>query len=157
VRKSAAFTLIEIVISVFILMLLVLLAVPSVSGVAADRRLRRSLDTFNGMVHEAQQRSMRDHRPYLLVWTDKTIELRREVSVKSEDPAPVNEFRVSRGESLALSLPYALRKEPPAEWIFWPSGSCEPARVTYKGHDGTWTADYSPLTAQAQILYYAAR
>jgi len=58
VRTSPAFTLIEIVIAIFVLMLMLLLAVPSFTGVLADRRLRRSLDSFNNLVHEAQGRSL---------------------------------------------------------------------------------------------------
>src|SRR5438034_11706350 len=56
-RHCRAFTLVEIVLAVFILMLLVLLAVPSLNGVLADRRLRRSLDSFNNLVRQAQERS----------------------------------------------------------------------------------------------------
>jgi len=156
VRKDAGFTLIEIVISVFILMLLVMLAVPSLSGVAADRRLRRSLDTFNGLVHEAQKRAMSEHRAYLLVWTEKAVELRPEAQLKTDDAGPVNELKVGHGEGLTITLTSALKKEVPAEWIFWPSGSCEPANISYKGKDGTWTATYSPLTAQPEVTQYAA-
>ena len=156
-RKAGAFTLIEIVISVFILMLLVTLAVPSVTGVLADRRLRRSLDSFNSLVHQAQERSISEHRPYLLVWTTKNIELRPEVLLKGDDPKPAAQFEVTRAESLKLTLPAALAKDPPAQWVFWPTGTCEPADVKFTGRDGSWAARYSPLTARAQLTAYAAR
>ena len=61
-----AFTLVEIVLAVFILMLLLLLAVPSLNGVLADRRLRHSLDSFNNLVRQAQERSVAERRPYLI-------------------------------------------------------------------------------------------
>jgi len=54
VQRCRAFTLIEIAIAVFILLLVVLLAVPSVNGVLADRRLRRSFDNMNDLVRQAQ-------------------------------------------------------------------------------------------------------
>ena len=138
-------------------MLLIMLAVPSVSGVLADRRLRRSFDNFNRLVYQAQERSMAEHRPYLLVWTDKNIELRPEAVLKGDDPAPVTQLHMNKGESFALKLTAALSKDPPPEWIFWPTGTCEPANVKFGGRDGTWTASYSPLTARAQLIFYAAR
>ena len=157
VRKAQAFTLIEIVISVFILMLLIMLAVPSVTGVVADRRLRHSLDSFHGLVYQAQERSIAEHRPYLLVWTKDSVELRPENSLKGDDPKPAGTLPLARGESLQLTLPFALMKDPPAQWIFWPSGICEPANVKYTGRDGTWTASYSPLSARSQLSAYVPR
>jgi type II secretory pathway pseudopilin PulG len=149
--------LIEVVISIFILMLVILLAVPSFSGVLADRRLRRSLDNFNSLVHEAQERSLTEHRAYLLVLGTKSIYLRPEALGKGEDPRPVAQFAIGRAEGLELVLPFALRKNPPPEWIFWPTGTCEPANVQFVGPDGTWTASYSSLTAQPTLTNYAAR
>ena len=48
-----AFTLLEIVIAISIMMVVLLLAVPSLNGVLADKRLRRSFDGFNGLVRQA--------------------------------------------------------------------------------------------------------
>jgi type II secretory pathway pseudopilin PulG len=157
VRNSRAFTLVEIVISVFIMMLLLMLAVPSVTGVLADRRLRRTLDSFNNLVYEAQQRSVAEHRPYLIVWNEKSIQVRPEVLLKGDDPNPVAELALGRNDSIRLGLTAALAKEPPPEWIFWPTGTCEPATVKFVGRDGSWTANYSPLTARPQLTDYAAR
>ena len=156
-RRAAGFTLIEVVLSVFILMLLVVLAVPSIGGVMADRRLRRSLDAFNDLVHQAQEKSIADHRPYLLIWTSKEIELWPENSSDQDPGAPAARLPLAKHESYGLAFPFALAKDPPAEWIFWSSGTCEPAEVTFQGPAGTWTASYSPLTARADITKYAAR
>jgi type II secretory pathway pseudopilin PulG len=157
VQNRRAFTLIEIVMAIFILMLLLLLAVPSLNGVLADRRLRRSLDAFNRLVQEAQQRSVGEHRPYLIVWADQSIEVRPEVFLKGEEPHITAQFPVAKTEALKLVLPAALTKDPPAEWIFWPSGICEPAKVEFTGRDGTWTANYSALGAHGELTNYAAR
>lgn len=157
VRKARAFTLIEVVISIFILMLLIMLAVPSVTGVLADRRLRHSLDSFNKLVYQAQERSIGEHRPYLLVWTTNSVELHPEIALKEDDPKPAAALPLARGESLQLTLPSALVKDPPPQWIFWPSGACEPASVKFTGRDGTWSATYSPLSARSQLSAYVPR
>jgi type II secretory pathway pseudopilin PulG len=156
-RNRQAFTLIEIAIAVFILLMLLLLAVPSLNGVMADRRLRRSLDAMNNLVRTAQERSVNDRRPYLIQWDKDQLVLRVEAVEKGEDPSPIAILPLQRGDAFLLKLPAALTEDPPAEWIFWPSGTCEPAIVSYKGVDGTWTANYSSLTARPELSRYAAK
>src|ERR1043166_2727070 len=97
-RCRGAFTLIEMVIAVFILMLVLLLAVPSLNGGLADRRLRRSLNSFNDLVRQAQERSVAEHRAYLIVWREKEIVLRPEVFAKEEEAKVRSEFVLGRGD-----------------------------------------------------------
>jgi type II secretory pathway pseudopilin PulG len=156
VRRNA-FTLIEIAISVFIILLLLLLAVPSLSGVLADRRLRRSLDDLNKLVRQAQELSVNQHRAYLIVWGKNTLALQPEEFQDGEEEKPTSTLKMHIGDSFQLEFPAALVSDPAAEWIFWPSGNCEPAIVKYKGVDGTWSALYSSLTARPSILNYAVR
>ena len=156
-QRFRAFTLIEIALSIFILLLLLMLAVPSLSGVIASRRLKQSLDGFNNLVHQAQERSVKERRPYLIVWRKNGVLLRPEVFGEGEEVKPTAQFRLSKGNVLRLSLPAALAEKHPAEWIFWPSGNCEPATVQFRGSAGTWTANYSPLTGQPEVTQYAAR
>ncbi len=149
--------MIEIAIAVFILLLIVMISVPSLTGVLADHRLRRSLDQFNNLVRQAQERSINERRPYLIVWGLGNISLRPVVAKKDEKEADVTTLSVRKGDAFFLKLPAALVKDPPGEWVFWPSGNCEPAVVTFKGVDGSWRANYSPLTARADLTDYAAR
>ncbi len=138
-------------------MLLLMLAVPSLSGVIASRRLKQSLDGFNNLVQRAQERSVTERRPYLIVWRKSGVLLRPEVFGEDEEVKPTAELRLSKGNVLKLWLPAALAEKHPAEWIFWPSGNCEPATVQFRGPAGVWAASYSPLTAQPEITQYAAR
>src|ERR1700693_3933876 len=144
---SRAFTLIEIIIAVAILTVILLMAVPSLSGVLADRRLRASLDGFNNLVRQAQERSVSEHRAYLVVWGDKDVIVQPEVFAKGEEKKAV----------ATLTLPAALSAKPAGEWIFWPTGTCEPAIVRFVGRAGTWTANYSPLTGHGEVANYAAK
>jgi type II secretory pathway pseudopilin PulG len=157
VQRLRGFTLVEIVLAVFILMLLLVLAVPSLTGVLADRQLKRSLDGFNNLVRTAQQRSVAERQPYLIVWRKNKVVVRPEVFAGDEEASVTAEFVLDRGDVLKLSLPAALTNKHPAEWIFWPSGTCEPAIVQFSGRSGSWAADYAPLTALAQVTNYAPR
>ena len=138
-------------------MLLLLLAVPSLSGVISDRRLKQSLDSFNQLVRQAQERSVTERRAYLIVWNKSSVVLKPEIFTKDEEEKATAVLRLPKGSWIKISLPAALIGKPPAEWIFWPSGTCEPAIVQFRGPAGTWTADYSPLTAQPELTQYAAR
>ena len=156
-QRFRAFTLIEIALSIFILLLILVLAVPSLSGVIANRRLKQSLDSFNQLVRQAQERSVTERRSYLIVWGKSSVLLRPEVFAEGEEEKPTAALGLSKGSWIRISLPAALLGKPPAEWIFWPSGTCEPATVQFRGPAGTWTANYSPLTGQPELTQYAAR
>ncbi|MEY2489422.1 MAG: hypothetical protein QOC70_1364 [Verrucomicrobiota bacterium] len=156
-RRPNGFTLIEIAIAVVIMVVILAMAVPSLNGVLADRRLRRSLDAMNRLVLQAQERSISERRSYLIVWRDKQFALRPEGFLQGEDRKPVATFNWQKGEAVTLTLPAAIEEEPPSEWIFWPSGNCEPAVVTYRGAAGAWRAKYSALTARPEVTDYAVR
>src|SRR6185295_18731479 len=112
-RNCRAFTLIEIAISVFILLLLMLLAVPSLNGVLVDRRLHRTYDEFNQLAQQAQQLSMEQRRPYLLIWQRGKITLQPESFAKGEEKKPTAVLSVRKGEVFALKLTASLTKDPP--------------------------------------------
>ena len=156
-QRCRAFTLIEIIIAVAILTVILLMAVPSLSGVFADRKLRASLDGFNNLVRQAQERSVSEHRAYLIVWGDKNVSVQPEAFAKDEEKKAVATFALERGTALTLTLPAALTAKPAGEWIFWPTGTCEPAIVHFDGRAGTWTANYSPLTGHGELANYAAK
>jgi type II secretory pathway pseudopilin PulG len=156
-QRRSGFTLIEITIAVVILMVVLLVAVPSLTGVLADRRLRKSLDDMNRLVFQAQEHSMKERRPYLIVWRNKQFALRPEGYVRGEDRKPIATLNFQKGESFTLKFPNAIEEEPPSEWIFWPSGNCEPAVVAFRGPSGAWKAKYSALTARPELLNYAVR
>ena len=156
-ERARGFTLIEIALGIFILLLLLVLAVPSLTGVVANRRLKQSLDEFNNLVRMAQERSVAERRPYLIAWDKNIVVVRPEAFAEDEEVKAKAEFRPRRGSTLRVSLPVALAEKYPAEWIFWPSGTCEPATVRFQGPAGSWTANYLPLTARPEITNYAVR
>src|SRR5258708_3294017 len=105
--RQSGFTLLELAIAVVILVLLMMLAVPSMNGVLADRRLRRSLEGFNAIVREAKERSITERRSYLIVWSEGKVGLRPEGLRRGEDPGPLTALRLGKNESLNISFPAA--------------------------------------------------
>src|SRR5437879_13139279 len=138
--RKRGFTLVEVIIAVFILLLLLTLAVPSLNGVLADKRLHRSLDRFNELVRQAHERSLAEHRAYLIVWNDAFITLQPAAFLKTEPHDPFDTMPIARHEKWRLELPAALSKKVPAEWVLWESGVGELDRIRSARQRGTVTA-----------------
>lgn len=100
---------------------------------------------------------MAEHRAYLIVWGDKDVIVQPEAFARDEEKKAVATFALEHGTVLTLTLPAALTSKPAGEWIFWPTGTCEPAIVRFAGKAGTWTANYSPLTGHGELANYAAK
>lgn len=161
-----AFTLLEVCLAIFIAVLIVLAAVPSLSGVIEEQRAKRLFNQFDDLVREARSRSVTERRPYALVWDKTGVFLSPLQSLESDEtpaaetpgPAPAASAgdsspaakRVDFGERQTpeLQLPAALNANVPYRWTFWPSGTCEPATIICRLADAPWTATYDPLTVQ---------
>lgn len=155
-RRIGAFTLFEILLAVFIASLMLLIAIPSISGVISERRMRQSFEKFDELARAAQNLSLREQRAYLLVWEKKlgAGEIRTVITLRPEELRAQGETGVGMYlefgelESYDLELPAALDPVVQKAWMFWPNGTCEPATVSYKGQSGGWIARYNPLTTQ---------
>src|SRR2546423_13295426 len=100
--RRPGFTLVELAIAVTILVLLMMLAVPRMNGDLADRRLRKSLDGFNAIVREAQERSVTERRPYLIIWHDGKVGLRPEGLLKGENPEPAAKVKLGKNGTVKV-------------------------------------------------------
>ena len=151
-RRCAAFTLFEIMLAIAIAVLLLALAIPSLSGLFADEDLRKSFDDFDRFVQQAQAQAIKERRTVLLVWEKDGIEVVSAKSDAADVPAASAAFAFPDHGSIAIDRPAALEKNAPVEWAFWRSGACEPVRVFYESSAGTWTADYEPLTGRGMLV-----
>src|SRR5438046_9666960 len=97
--RKRGFTLVEVIIAVFILLLLISLAVPSLNGVLADKRLHASLDRFNELVRQAHAHSLPEHRAYLIVWNDGPSSLQPAAFLKAEDHNTIDCMTITRRET----------------------------------------------------------
>ena len=151
-KRRDGFTLLEICLVVAIIVMIVLIAVPSVAGVFAEQRLRRSYDSLDLLVRKAQARSTNERRTYMLQWKKEGIDLVAMDVKDGEDVPETEHLPFSKDEAYAIERPAALVKNPPATWTFWRSGVCEPAIISYKGPHGSWKVSYDPLTAHGTFL-----
>jgi prepilin-type N-terminal cleavage/methylation domain-containing protein len=151
-----AFTLIELMLAIAIAVAVMVVALPNLRGTAARQRLQDTFDKFDKFTRKAQFNAVRDQRQWSLSWQADRILLQcDEVSPEEQAGGGVEqeEFPILDGESYGLERHAALLapKDTEAVWSFWRSGTCEPVIVNYSGPDGTWSAQYNPLTGHGEI------
>ena len=154
------FTLIEMCVAIFIALLLMAVALPSLTGQMGRQRLQQAFDRFDALVTEAQKRSVGEGKPYVLVWTDEgAMQLYpAQWTVKERKAGPLAALIPTAGsEHYTLDRDASLTRAPAPYWMFWPSGNCEPVTVRYESSVGTWTAEYNPLSARGTLTRFIAR
>jgi type II secretory pathway pseudopilin PulG len=151
-RRISGFTLIEICLAIAIGLLIVTMTVPSVTGLFAEQKLKRSFDEFDTFVRTAQLKSVTERRDYVMLFEEGGVSLEPADPTEEDAAADPERFALPEGADITLDRPVALEKNPPMEWPFWKSGTCEPVVVSYRGEAGIWVAKYDPLTVRGALL-----
>jgi Tfp pilus assembly protein FimT len=149
----------ELMLAIAIAVIIMLLALPSLRGMSAEKRLTDTFERFDALARKAQVNAVGQQRAWMLEWGPGAITLRpadptpEERMNEGTDQSGFEVLPVSKEENYALERPVALlpMKDQKPEWTFWRSGTCEPAIITYSGPVGTWTAQYHPLTGHGEI------
>jgi type II secretory pathway pseudopilin PulG len=159
-KSAQGFTLLEVCIAILIAVLVIGAAIPSLQGVLQQNHEQGSFKNFDDLAQDAHNRSVSEQRTYCLVWQKKGE--KEAVILRPEEPKDKGEADGVRrwtpekkGGSLELYLPAILKPRPvDAIWTFWPNGTCEPAKITYKEDKNTgWQATYNPFTVEADVDY----
>ena len=157
-RNRAAFTLLELMLAIAITIVMLLVAVPSVRGYVAEQRLRETFEKFDALARKAQLDAVSQQRTWVLVVDTGVVaihpvESKPSESSGDEDNTAPEQISFGEEESYTLLRPASLLppKDTPGKWTFWRSGTCEPVIVNYSGPDGTWAAQYNPLTGHGEI------
>ena len=154
--RRDGFTLLEILLAVSIALIFLTMAVPTVQGLFADRRLKKTYEDFDDFVRRAQARAVEERRAFVLIWDEGGITVQpdsptEEDSVGDGDYFTFTDgiFSLERPSATQLNKRFNIEQKLPVEWLFWRSGTCEPVVVHFEGEAGTWTARYDPLTVRA--------
>ena len=156
-RSPIGFTLLEVLLALFIAVTITAVTVPGMASVLAKSPARRAFDNFDTLVQEAHFRSRAEGRAYVLVWSrDKAVVLRAEEPATRAEAEGLKKWDQAASGELELHLPAALLrngKKPDAIWTFWADGSCEPAEIRYKCASRSWSASYNPFTIHAEVRF----
>lgn len=157
--RRDGFTLLEICLVVVVILLVCGLAVPSVQGLLEEQHLKKSFEAFDGFVRKVQFRAVQERRAFVMIWDGAGITVEPDEPTL-EDTVGADDYFAFEDGTIALERPYALLKDKeklPVEWLFWRSGTCEPAILHFTGEAGSWSVRYDPLTVQATFLEQTVR
>jgi prepilin-type N-terminal cleavage/methylation domain-containing protein len=150
--RRHGFTLLEIVIALVIALMLLTLAVPGITSLLRERELMSTFESFDEMVHRAQERAVGEGRGYRIVFSETGAILEPSDPREEDAGAEVEQYAIGEKETLTVKRIAAMVKQPPAEWPFWRSGCAEPVEVTYTSAAGSWTAEYDALTVRGKLV-----
>lgn len=149
--RRDGFTLFEMCLVIAIILLLAGLAVPSITSLFAEQRLDKTFDRFDDFVRRTQLRAVQERRAMVMIWDGEGITVQPDEPTE-EDTAGDKDYLAFSDGTFGLERPAALEKKPAVEWLFWRSGTCEPAIIHFEGSLGKWTARYDALTTRAEII-----
>ena len=141
--------------------LLMAVAVPALAGQLARQKLQGAFDRFDTLVGVARERSVKNGKPYVLVWrkggvylysSDLSAEDRRK-----QGPTASEDFTAPSAGTCSIVRGSSLTAQPAPEWTFWPTGNCEPVTIRYEGPGGHWEAAYNGLSGEGTFTSFIAQ
>jgi prepilin-type N-terminal cleavage/methylation domain-containing protein len=149
--RRDGFTLLELMLAVMIGLLLMGIAVPSVTAMLREQALKRTFEEFDDFVRTAQAKAVKESGTFVMIWDKEGIALQPLDSKVGEEAGAVERFSFPEGSHWTLTRPAALVKNPVWEWPFWKSGACEPVLVAFESPAGSWSVEYNGLTGRGKM------
>lgn len=153
-QSEAGFTLIEMGMVLFIIMIITAIAVPAMSGLAAQERLRGEAQNLRESATGARRQAVEGGVPCAIVFGKNGYEIESLGKNESEVLAErglAAKLLVKRWDSDKYQSPEGVR------WVFQPDGICEPMRARFENKDGWVEIVFNPLTAAVDDESYQFR
>lgn len=146
----SAFTILEMVMVLAIVVLLVAAATPEISGMLLAEKLKAPARELEAMAITARCNAITEQRPYQIILQRDGFRLER--LGHGPDSGVVSEFQMAKDVLFEMaSWPEEKWKIPKQHiWYFPPTGLCEPIRVMFRKGDSYFSQKYSAVTGWDQ-------
>ncbi len=167
---TAGFTMMELLVSLFLVVIILAIAAVSLETVSDESRLRQPVSELTSFAKKAVKAAVAEQRSYSIFFYPRDFLMRErypavrleedffkggaieEVEGEAEDEdETIVVFRHDLGEELGVEVRRWNREEwevpNDLEWVFEPSGLCEPLSVRFVRRGGYVEVDFNPLTA----------
>lgn len=155
--RIRGFTLLEIGIVLFILMMLVGIAIPMISSLIAEERLREHARALLLYARTARRLAVSENRPYEILFSEHGFLLQPHLAAGTGNGDVVSSHDLGKEDTYSLERwgDEEFTKPVDQTWIFQPEGICEPIRVHFQDRKNWIEIGFNPLTARAQEETYS--
>jgi len=156
IRSEQGFTLLEMGMALFIILLMAGIAMPMTSGLLAEERLRQHARELQIYARTARRLAITENRPYEIVFAEHSFLLQPYLTAEDHQAEVVSSHEISKDSSYLLERWGDQQFSKPADqaWIFQPNGICEPIRVHFQSGKGWIEFIFNPLTAGVRDEIY---
>ncbi|HWB59412.1 MAG TPA: hypothetical protein VG733_07970 [Chthoniobacteraceae bacterium] len=153
------FTLLEMVLVLFILLVIAGMAIPATTGLVAQERLKRQARLLQDYAVTARKLAVTEGRPYKIVLDQRGFSLLYFGADKTKTQDVAASAKLAPGVNYGVQHWGEVTFSKPAgeAWVFRPDGICEPIRVHFENNDGWIEYSFNPLTATPRDEEYHFR
>lgn len=152
-----AFTMLEVCLALFIVMLVVGIALPFANGLNRESALRTPADELKKLALTARRAAVTDRKTYELILDEERYVL-RVLPIGEDDPEQVHEDQILQRYELPRDVKYAVKRwdekefgsRQDSQWRFLPTGICEPITVRFAQGEDWLQFSFNPLTAASE-------
>lgn len=155
-RSRQGFTLLELGLVLFILLLIAGIAMPMMSSLIAEERLRATTHELQLYARTARRLAMTENQPYAIKLAEKGFVLEPYGADKAQKEDILHARKLPSNAAYTVQRwgKKAFRKAADETWIFQPDGLCEPVRFHFQEGKNWIEFGFNPLTAAAQDETY---
>lgn len=162
------FTLLEVALALFIVLLVVGIALPFAGGLNREAALRQPADALKTLAVTARRLAVTNQKTYELV-LDRDRYLLRVLPVgsgneeeKEQERAVLREDEILKSYEISREIAYGVKrwdqnefaKKTESHWRFLATGICEPITVRFARGNDWLLFSFNPLTANAEDEAY---
>ena len=163
-----AFTLIEVALAMFIVVLVIGIGLPFATGMGHQAELRNPASELKTLALTARRRAVTQQKTVEILLENRRYLLRDAVisdSTSRASIAPERDKKEIDSYTLPKSVTYLVKRwdetkfaaTADARWRFLPTGLCEPITVHFSRGEDFLEFSFNPLTAQTEDESFAFR
>jgi prepilin-type N-terminal cleavage/methylation domain-containing protein len=153
--QEKGFTLLEMCIVIFIIVLFLGISVPSLSSILAEQRLKEPAQQLQLFAKTARRQAVDEQHLFQIVLSDKEYQLNSittDPKTGKNKVVPVLNYKIPAGITFKVQRwnLQTLKKPENEQWFFQPSGILEPIHVRFQNNKSWEEFSFHPLTANVQ-------
>ena len=160
-KKVGGFTLIEVALAMFIVVLVIGIGLPFATGIGRETQLRDPASELKKLALTARRRAVTQQKTVEILLENSGFVLRDAVfdettnraKITSEtDKSEISSYHLSKGTTYSVKrwdeTKFSTKTD--ARWRFLPTGLCEPITVHFSRDGDFLEFSFNPLTAQTE-------